>query len=874
MGISALRRLAFCLLFLVALPSLAQTLAVDYFGDGVTSDWTLFGSCWSESGGIFHCSTTPPNTPIAAIWTGGQDWTDYTVEADVEPFSTYQPSEAALVFRFDSEYPNDHYCECSLFRYQGTFLSLYCPPEAAHTISFPFTVSTWYKLRASVSGNSASCEVVGVPGAQVTGTFALMAPSGPPGLRSTHIASDFDNFRVIGPTSAAGHKIVFARGDYPNSRPWIADLDGSNAQQLADVALASLPRLASGTVVFMSDDYAGQGSAIYRMDAQPGAPVTKVPNTENIRTANGPNWDAIDLSPDGGRLVWAAPEPGDYYQNHNVFVMNLDGTDKVRILRDTGKHYTMLNWGETGRIVVQVTNVGNAYSQRPFTVRPDGSNLSQVVTDFAQNVHIGGPVGRAVMNWDQPYPQPLATMNNTFGDFAYAPGGVSGYGFLSWDPDQNRVYGEKAGDIYTVDLDTGAETLLVAAQGAPFRGGDVGEAASNQPPVADAGPDQSLPVGPNCQVEATLDGSGSYDPEGGALDYLWTWSGPDLTGPSPSVSLPLGSHSFELTVTDPGGLESSDEVAVDAVDATAPTASSVADPAVLWPPNHHMVDVDVAFTTSDACSSPVSCEIVSVSSSEATTGPGADWEILDADTVRLRAARDGSGPGRTYTITSSCSDSAGNATTTVSEVTVPPGAVVLPATQDAFLRQGASDTNEGGNDQLRIQSSGKNRVLVGFDLSQVEGSFVTSATLALTISDIADNWGPSGRTVSAHALLSQWAEGNGWTVGGNDRGEGPGTTWTCPTDAEIANHVPDCPGLEWDGGLFAPATGPGVLHTSGQTGEVDFDVTGDFAGDLPAGWLIQKDNEGQNGKVFYYSREGAATAGDLNLTPHLILSYD
>jgi pimeloyl-ACP methyl ester carboxylesterase len=43
----------------------------------------------------------------------------------------------------------------------------------------------------------------------------------------------------------------------------------------------------------------------------------------------------------------------------------------------------------------------------------------------------------------------------------------------------------------------------------------------NQPPVADAGADQTVPVGPDCSVAVTLDGSGSYDEDGDNITYSW-----------------------------------------------------------------------------------------------------------------------------------------------------------------------------------------------------------------------------------------------------------------------------------------------------------------------------------------------------------------
>jgi hypothetical protein len=281
---------------------------------------------------------------------------------------------------------------------------------------------------------------------------------------------------VSATVNAREYGIVFSRGNYPDARPWICELNGASAGQLADVKLESLPKLARNTVVFMSSDCGGQGPGIYRMDAKPGAPVTKIPNTDNIRTANSPNWDAMDISPDGSKIVWAGPEEGDRYQNHSVFVINIDGTGKKRIQRDTGRHFFSITWGEAERICFEVCDVGNPYGQRPHAMRPDGSGVVEVVSEFAQNVHVGGPDGRAAMTWTQPSPY-LVTMNNGFTERLELPGPRYGYSFTSWHPAAQILYGSRGGDLYRVDTRTGAETLLVAGGIQPCSGGDVGAVA-------------------------------------------------------------------------------------------------------------------------------------------------------------------------------------------------------------------------------------------------------------------------------------------------------------------------------------------------------------------------------------------------------------
>jgi hypothetical protein len=90
----------------------------------------------------------------------------------------------------------------------------------------------------------------------------------------------------------------------------------------------------------------------------------------------------------------------------------------------------------------------------------------------------------------------------------------------------------------------------------------------------------------------------------------------------------------------------------------------------------------------------------------------------------------------------------------------------LAAAADTYVRGGAPNTNEGGAVILRIQDSSDNRALVRFDQAAiaalVAGRPVLSARLQLTITQIANNWGPTGRTVDAHRLTANWVEGNGF----------------------------------------------------------------------------------------------------------------
>jgi len=98
-------------------------------------------------------------------------------------------------------------------------------------------------------------------------------------------------------------------------------------------------------------------------------------------------------------------------------------------------------------------------------------------------------------------------------------------------------------------------------------------------------------------------------------------------------------------------------------------AGAAASPSSLWPPNDKLVNVAIAYTATDTCgaAAPVTCSL-SVTSNE---GSSADWSVVDAHDVQLRATRDGSGSGRIYTVTITCTDTAGAASDAAVTVTVP-----------------------------------------------------------------------------------------------------------------------------------------------------------------------------------------------------------
>jgi hypothetical protein len=133
-------------------------------------------------------------------------------------------------------------------------------------------------------------------------------------------------------------------------------------------------------------------------------------------------------------------------------------------------------------------------------------------------------------------------------------------------------------------------------------GDRIGDACdiANQPPVADAGPDQTLECTGDLGATATLDGSMSYDPDGAGdlASFLWTEGGQMLaTSAVADVRFGLGGHMVTLEVTDRAGASDTDETVVTVVDTLDPTGGIVSPEDGFC--SGSPVTVETAFT--DAC---------------------------------------------------------------------------------------------------------------------------------------------------------------------------------------------------------------------------------------------------------------------------------
>jgi len=186
--------------------------------------------------------------------------------------------------------------------------------------------------------------------------------------------------------------------------------------------------------------------------------------------------------------------------------------------------------------------------------------------------------------------------------------------------------------------------------------------------------------------------------------------------------------------------------------------------------------------------------------------------------------------------------------------------------KDSTLIHGGKDRNLGGDPDLVVRS--QTRTVVGFDLSQVDLSAVTSATLVMTINPakLPKGWGKN-RMIGAHALNVDFTEGNGTRA---TRGTGSGTAWHCATDTDISNDERDCVvNKDWVGGDYQDVATDTVKPQSNTAGTHSFDVTADVQAGV-FGWALVRNGNG--GKITYYSREHPDAIASPLLAPRLVIT--
>jgi len=141
-----------------------------------------------------------------------------------------------------------------------------------------------------------------------------------------------------------------------------------------------------------------------------------------------------------------------------------------------------------------------------------------------------------------------------------------------------------------------------------------------------------------------------------------------VTGANTASVLAIGGRTYSMNVT---CVDASDNAASQSVDVTVPPdttapviASVSANPSRVWPPNGQLVPVTVTVVASDDVDDQPLCYLSGITG----TGATADDAVINGTfSAQVRAVG-----GRTYVLTATCADRAGNSKTASVNVVVPP----------------------------------------------------------------------------------------------------------------------------------------------------------------------------------------------------------
>jgi len=246
---------------------------------------------------------------------------------------------------------------------------------------------------------------------------------------------------------------------------------------------------------------------------------------------------------------------------------------------------------------------------------------------------------------------------------------------------------------------------------------------SNQPPVADAGPDQTLECASHIGTSVTLDGSASSDPDLNTLTYTWREGSTIIAGPTTSaisvVTLGLGVHTIELTVDDGNGADDTDEVIITIVD-TAPPVITLNGANPLTVECHSGAYVDPGATVTDVCD------------------PAPSLVISGVVDVNI--------PG-SYIVTFSVSDASGNGastTRTVNVVDTTPPVITLNGNNPMTVECHIGSYAEPGATVGEVCDSAPTLVITG----SVNANALGAYTIIYTATDASSNSSSTTRTVN------------------------------------------------------------------------------------------------------------------------------
>ena len=236
---------------------------------------------------------------------------------------------------------------------------------------------------------------------------------------------------------------------------------------------------------------------------------------------------------------------------------------------------------------------------------------------------------------------------------------------IAFTPDGSKLlitHPSGTGETALIDAASHAVTVGASVGGVPYAMGN---------PFASRPADSTPPV-ITSSVSGTLGGDGWY-----TSDVTVAWNVTDEESAftesgcgAQTVTSDTSGTTFTCAATSAGG-PSAASVTIKRDTSAPAVVSATANPSVLWPANNKMAAVTVSVDASDAGSGAVTCSIDSIGSNEGGSAHEPDVQLTGDLTMNLRAERAGKGSGRIYTAHISCTDAAGNTSSSTATVTVP-----------------------------------------------------------------------------------------------------------------------------------------------------------------------------------------------------------
>ena len=318
---------------------------------------------------------------------------------------------------------------------------------------------------------------------------------------------------------------------------------GTAGQAVMNMASLNVPRV--GDVSYQDFE---DGSLSYSLEAQDNNGIGE----DNEVSVQRLLWDLFDSNNDGRDTI---------SRSDNSIWTAVDAANP----RIPSTAWTALRAGQSNAVQLQMGGIAADHRMGPRLVSPAaGAIVSPANAIFGWNADVGCSSTTAGDDFDLVFYDA-----STFDKLLTIPGlnGLS----TALSPAQ------------LASLTATTHEVLWAVEGrntdSPATGPYLGEsraATVNQPPVADAGADQTVECTSAGTTAVALNGSGSSDADGDTLTYHWSAPGgvtfDSQTSATPVGQFPVGTHVVTLTVSD-GIQQDSDTVTVTVQDTTPPVVS-------------------------------------------------------------------------------------------------------------------------------------------------------------------------------------------------------------------------------------------------------------------------------------------------------------